>query len=223
MEKFGQKAGVKIFIEKNIPVAAGLAGGSTDAAAVLMGINELYALAVPQEELMRLGLTLGSDIPYCLAGSPLREKDSRIMAPAGVTCLARGRGEILSPLPSVCLQEILIVKPDFQLSTAEVYGGYRDNEVTDRPDIELFLQAWRQHDLRAVAARLGNVLESVSIKKQPQIEMIKNQLGDLGAINALMSGSGPSVFGLFADGEKARHAFNILKQRYKETYLVSSY
>ncbi len=221
--KYGKKAGVKIFIEKNIPVAAGLAGGSTDAAAVMLGLNQLYALDIPQGELMCLGLKLGSDIPYCMAGGPLREKMPGIMAPVGVTCLARGRGEILTQMPSLHLKQILIVKPDHQLSTAEIYNGYRAEKVTDRPVMDEFVRSWKQEDIRSIAANLGNVLESVSIKKLPLIETIKDQLKAFGALNAVMSGSGPSVFGLFDDEEKAGYALNMLKEQYRETYLVSSY
>lgn len=223
VEKNGQKAGVSIFIEKNIPVGAGLAGGSTDAAAVLLGLNSLFKYDLSREALLDMAAILGSDVPFCLVGMPLREKSHNIFGVNGATALARGRGEILSGLPGVKLRNIVIVKPDFQMSTAEVYGAFRLDKVKQFPDTEAFLQSWMTGDNAAIAHQMVNVLESVSIPRRAEIGVLKERLVEMGAANAIMSGSGPSVFGIFADKPQALDAARTLKREYQETYLVSSY
>jgi len=206
--KFSLPAGLHIFIEKNIPIGAGLAGGSSDAAAVLRGINAGFGLGLPQDELLELGLALGSDVPFCLLGG---------------TALARGRGEILTPLPEGPCLEMVLVKPDYQLSTAEIYRDFRLDRVQDPPDNAAFLEAWRKCDIIAVAAQMKNVLETVSITRCPEISAIKQQLQDLGALHTLMSGSGPSVVGVFISRAEAMSAWGIMRDRYRESYQVSSY
>lgn len=208
LEKFGQKEGVEIFIEKKIPVGAGLAGGSTDAAAVLRGINSLMAYGLRMNTLMELGAEIGSDVPFCLLDS---------------SAIARGRGEFLTPLPKTADMQIVLVKPDFQLSTAEIYGALNLDEVKKFPDTDAFLAAWNNYDIINIAREMKNVLETVSIKKFPQIAEIKKQLIELGALNALMSGSGPSVFAIFSEKEQASYAYQVLAGRYDEVYLLSSY
>ena len=206
--KFSLPAGLHIFIEKNIPIGAGLAGGSSDAAAVLRGINAGFGLGLPQDELLELGLALGSDVPFCLLGG---------------TALARGRGEILTLLPEGPCLEMVLVKPDYQLSTAEIYRDFRLDRVQDPPDNAAFLEAWRKCDIIAVAAQMKNVLETVSITRCPEISAIKQQLQDLGALHTLMSGSGPSVVGVFISRAEAMSAWGIMRDRYRESYQVSSY
>ncbi len=206
--KFGLREGLQIFIEKNIPVGAGLAGGSTNAAAVLAGINELFALGMEREELFDLGSSLGSDVPFCLLGG---------------TALASGRGEILTPVDLGPKLNIVLVKPDFQLSTREVYGGFCLDKVDKFPDNTAFLAAWNNYDIISVAQEMNNALETVSIAWYPEIAVIKQQLCDLGALNALMSGSGPSVFALFLDPKTAEQAWLKMKEQYTEAYLISSY
>lgn len=206
--KFSLPAGLHIFIEKNIPIGAGLAGGSSDAAAVLRGINAGFGLGLPQDELLELGLALGSDVPFCLLGG---------------TALARGRGEILTPLPDGPCLEMVLVKPDYQLSTAEIYHDFRLDRVQDPPDNAAFLEAWRKCDIIAVAAQMKNVLETVSVTRCPEISVIKQQLQDLGALHTLMSGSGPSVVGVFISRAEALSAWGIMRDRYQESYQVSSY
>ena len=206
--KFSLKEGLQIFIEKNIPVGAGLAGGSTDAAAVIIGLNKMYELNLEQQELLDLGLQIGSDVPFCLQGG---------------TALATGRGETLTMLATGPQLEIVLVKPDFELSTAEVYRDFRLAEVIDRPDNGAFLEAWRKYDMIGLAAQMKNVLETVSLKKCPEIGHIKMRLAELGALQALMSGSGSSVVGLFTDRNKARQAWEIIREQYRESYLVSSF
>lgn len=207
-QKNGFKGGIEIFIEKNIPVGAGLAGGSTDAAAVLLGINEIYEYNLSEELLLEMAAELGSDVPFCVLGS---------------SALARGRGEILTPLPSAVFLEIVLVKPDFQLSTAEVYSKFELAKVEQFPDTRAFLAAWGRGDVEDIAVNMVNVLESVSIRIHPEIAVIKERLKELGALNAVMSGSGPSVFGIFKERKGAAQAAETLRKWYSEVYLVSSY
>jgi len=207
-KKIDLPPGLTIFIEKNIPVGAGLAGGSTDAAAVLTGMNQLFELGLGMDCLLELGATIGSDVPFCLQGG---------------TALAQGRGEILSPMAPGPNLDMVLIKPDFQLSTREVYQEFRLEKVSSFPDNAAFLAAWENYDIIYLARHLNNVLETVSIAKHPEIAQLKQQLCELGALNALMSGSGPSVFAIFADLASAEQAWSTIKDQYKESYLVSSY
>jgi len=207
-KKYGLKKGVEIFIEKNIPVEAGLAGGSTDAAAVLTGLNQLLELGLSRQEIMGLAAEAGSDVPFCVLGG---------------TALARGRGEILQPLAEGPSLKIVLVKPDFSLSTREVFEDFRLENIDTSPDTPAFLAAWENYDIINVAQLLNNVLESVSLVQRPEIAGIKQQLCELGALNALMSGSGPSVFAVFHNHSDAEQAFMKMKEQYKESYLLSSY
>ncbi|MEN6349090.1 MAG: 4-(cytidine 5'-diphospho)-2-C-methyl-D-erythritol kinase [Syntrophomonas sp.] len=202
------RAGVEIFIEKNIPVGAGLAGGSTDAAAVIQGLNALLGCRFEKKALLEMAAFIGSDVPFCLLGG---------------TAVARGRGEILEPLYMKGPLFMVLVKPDFGISTAEVYQGLDLNNVAEWPDTTAFLKAWEKYDIINLSKNLANVLESVSISKHPEIKTIKEMLINEGAINALMSGSGPSVFGIFETVERAQNAAEIMKNNYREVFLVSSY
>ncbi|MDD2585725.1 MAG: 4-(cytidine 5'-diphospho)-2-C-methyl-D-erythritol kinase [Syntrophomonadaceae bacterium] len=208
LKAYGSGEGVKIHIEKNIPVAAGLAGGSTDAAAVLTGINQLYNYGLTQEKLMEIGLKIGADVPFCLYHR---------------TALARGKGELLTPLEKEVKLLFVVVKPELQISTAEVYREFDLAQVEKFPDISSFLVAWNHYNIKGIAINIVNVLESVSIKKHGEIATIKDKLNKLGALNAVMSGSGPSVFGIFADQKIAEQAAAVLSQEYREVFLVSSY
>lgn len=222
LKKYGQGAGVKIFIEKNIPVGAGLAGGSTDAAAVLAGINHLYGNQFSYSDLLQLSVAIGSDVAFCLSQQYMEHYPGVLMSP-GSTAVARGRGEILEPLPARTIPFILIVKPGFQLSTAQVYAELDLQAVNHSPDTGSFLQAWYNNDIIRISTHMANVLESVSIRKKPEIGIIKTRMKAKGALNALMSGSGPSVFGIFSDQAAACQAFTEFKKDYREVYLVSSY
>ncbi len=206
--EYAHKEGVEIYIEKNIPVGAGLAGGSTDAAAVIQGINQLYDLGLEEEELLEMAASIGSDVAFCLAGG---------------SKLARGRGEILSKLPQRMIPYIILVKPDFQLSTAEVYRELDLTQVEEFPDNAAFLAAWEAYDIINIARNMRNVLETVSIRKYPEIAAVKAELIETGALNALMSGSGPSVMGIFVDEEPAIKAREKFQTRYQEVFLLSSY
>ncbi len=208
LEKYNCQAGVKINIQKNIPVGAGLAGGSTDAAAVLKGIRQLFDLPVDDRTLHEIGLALGSDVPFCLQGG---------------TALATGRGEILSMLPDSLVLTMVIVKPPYQVSTAEVYKAFRLEQVKRFPDTNAFIESWCNYDMIGMCDHMENVLESVTEEQYAEIKTIKNQLVQLGAIKSIMSGSGPSVLAIFDQLAPAARAFEIIKKTCQETYIVSSY
>jgi len=207
-EKFALREGLQIYLEKNIPVGAGLAGGSTDAAAVIIGINKLFALHQELNSLLELGALIGSDVPFCIMGG---------------TALAHGRGEILSPLGEGPELHMVLVKPDFQISTREIYQAFRLEKVLKSPDTTAFLAAWGNYDMINIAREMNNVLETVSLEEYPEIAAIKQQLLTAGALNTLMSGSGPSVFGLFANQTAAKEAFMKMRNQYPESFIVSSY
>lgn len=183
--------GVNISLTKRIPIAAGMAGGSADAAAALRGVNELFDLGYSLTELQALGVGLGADIPYCLAGG---------------TMLSEGIGEILTPLPAPPAAHLVIAKPDINVSTAFVYGNLHADSLAWHPDIDGMIAALQKGDLDGITGRLGNVLETVTVKAHPVIEQIKELLRKQGAENALMSGSGPTVFGIFKEKETAARA-----------------
>lgn len=191
MDAFHIKKGVRIDIDKHIPVAAGMAGGSTDCAAVLYGMNRLFRLGMNQAQLREYGVKLGADVPYCL----LRQ-----------TALSEGIGEILTPVNPLPDCPILIAKPPISVSTKHVYEGLKLDESIIHPDIDGIVEALQERNLYGVTDRLGNVLESVTIPEHPVIAQIKEQMMDSGAVNALMSGSGPTVFGIFDDEDKAKKA-----------------
>ena len=182
---------MNISLTKRIPIAAGMAGGSADAAAALRGVNELFDLGYSQKELQALGVGLGADIPYCLAGG---------------TMLSEGIGEILTPLPAPPAAHLVIAKPDINVSTAFVYGNLHADSLAWHPDIDGMIAALQKGDLDGITGRLGNVLETVTVKAHPVIEQIKELLRKQGAENALMSGSGPTVFGIFKEKETAARA-----------------
>ncbi len=191
MEGMDPDAGVRIHLTKWIPMAAGMAGGSTDAAAALVGINELFRLGFSHRQLMEKAVKIGADVPYCILGG---------------TALSEGIGEILTPLPSLPACHILIAKPEVAVSTAFVYGNLRASELTDHPDIDGMVENLKNQDLEGIADRLGNVLETVTVPAHPVIREIKDRMEQMGAMKALMSGSGPTVFGLFDNFEKAEEA-----------------
>ena len=210
MDKYGIQEGLKVSLTKNIPVAAGLAGGSTDAAATLKAVNDLWKLGLTGERLRELGVKIGADVPYCIMGG---------------TAISEGIGEILSPICDCPKCYVLIAKPPVGVSTKYVYEHLKIDELV-HPNIDGIIEAIEHDDINAVADNLGNVLESVTIAEYPVIEEIKNIMKDKGALNALMSGSGPTVFGLFDDKRKmfdaaeAVRALNLAKD-IVETEMVS--
>lgn len=187
----GITEGVKITLKKRIPIAAGMAGGSSDAAATMRGLNELFGMGYSIEELQAFGVTLGADIPYCLVGG---------------TMLSEGIGEILTPLPAPPDCFLVVAKPDINVSTGFVYGNLHADKLMYHPDIDGMIEALKKGELRGITDRLGNVLETVIVKEYPVIEEMKQLLRNKGAENALMSGSGPTVFGIFTNRDKAEAA-----------------
>ena len=197
-EIIDKNTGVTISLQKNIPIAAGLAGGSTDAAATLVGLNEELGLGYSSSELRGLGVTLGADIPFCIEGG---------------TYLSEGIGEVLSKLKDAPDCFIVLVKPDINVSTKFVYDNLILNEETIHPDVDAMLNALETGSIKRVADCLDNLLATVTEKEYPIIVDIKNILKENGALNAIMSGSGPTVFGLFDDEEKAKEALSILESK----------
>lgn len=206
METFSVKRGVHIFLEKRIPVAAGLAGGSTDAAAVLQGLNRLWQLGLSLDELCRLGAALGSDVPFCLAGG---------------TALASGRGEIITALPDLPECPVVLAKLPLAVSTASVYRRFCGEAVTRRPDTLGVVDAVRRGDWDTIAGKLANVLESVTIADHPEIQEIKEIMLQAGAISSLMSGSGPTVFGIAQSDVQADYIADKLKSSTRAEVFVT--
>ena len=209
-DEFEVRAGVKIEIQKYIPVAAGMAGGSTDAAAVLFGLNKLLKLGLSQEELMARGVKLGADVPYCIMRG---------------TALAEGIGEKLTALPKMPPCTILIAKPPIAVSTKFVYEHLKLDEHTIHPDIDGLIGDLKKRDLTALAGHMGNLLETVTVGEYPVIDEIKKTMRESGAIGAMMSGSGPTVFGIFPDENAAEKAAGKIKNKQlaKQTYITRPY
>ena len=210
MDEFGIKEGVSVDLHKRIPVAAGMAGGSTDAAAMLYGMNQIFDLGLSKQQLMDRGVKIGADVPYCLMRG---------------TALAEGIGEKLTALAPMVKCPVLIAKPQISVSTKFVYQNLKLDENTIHPDIDLLVKNIKNKDLSAIAGCMGNVLESVTIPEYPIIARIKEQMMKSGAINAMMSGSGPTVFGLFEDEETARKAYEDMVHSglAKQIYVTSIY
>lgn len=190
----GISEGIAVDLKKHIPVAAGMAGGSTDAAAVLYSMNELFQTGLTLSQLMELGVKIGADVPYCLMQG---------------TALAEGIGEKLTEIPSMVECPVLVAKPGIHVSTAFVYGNLKLEDVV-HPDIDVQIAAMKEKDLKKTADCMGNVLETVTISKYPVVEEIKDCMKENGALNAMMSGSGPTVFGLFEDKKTAKAAYQAL-------------
>ena len=210
MDEFDIKSGLKIVLQKVIPVSAGMAGGSTDAAAVLYGMNRIFDLGLSKEQLMERGVKIGADVPYCIMRG---------------TALAEGIGEKLTALPAMVKCPVLIAKPQISVSTKFVYENLKLNEGTVHPDIEKLISDIKKKDLPKIASDMGNVLETVTIPAYPIIAEIKEHMMRHGALNSMMSGSGPTVFGLFDDEDTAQAAYEAMKESglAKQVYLTSIY
>lgn len=204
-ENYNLSGGVSIEIRKNIPVAAGLAGGSTDAAGVLRAMRDLYRRDISDEELMTLGLKLGADIPYCIYGR---------------TAICEGVGEIITPLKSFKGHIIVLVKPSFGVSTKEVYGNLDINKIKKHPNTQLLLDAIESENLELLSGNMKNVLENVTLRRHKVIKQLKDNMLHHGALGSLMSGSGPSVFGIFEDMLKAQRCFEDLKKSFEEVFIT---
>ena len=212
MDEFDIKEGVSIQLKKRIPVAAGMAGGSTDGAAVLWGMNQMYGLGLSRQELMERGVKLGADVPYCVQRG---------------TALAEGIGERLSVLPSMPKCTILIAKPGISVSTKFVYENLHANDLKpeQHPDVDSMIEAMKEKNLDLLCERMGNVLETVTIPAYPVIQEIKEHMMACGAAGAMMSGSGPTVFGIFHSLVQAKAAMKDLKVNglAKQLYLTTPY
>ena len=195
MDRFNLHEGIRIFIRKRIPIAGGMAGGSADCAATLKGINQMFQLGLSTEELMEIGVKMGADVPYCILGG---------------TAIARGLGEILTPLPAPPKCHIIIAKPPVSVSTAFVYGNIKPDKITRRPDIDALAQAITDSDLYKMSELIYNVMEDVTIPNYPVVGQVKSIMMEHGALNSIMSGSGPTVFGLYDNLETAQRTMQIL-------------
>lgn len=204
-ERYSVKEGVYIHLDKRIPVAAGLAGGSSDAAATLRGLNRLWKLNIPPNELRLLGEELGSDVPFCVTGG---------------TAVARGRGERLEMVPSPPQCWVILVKPPINVSTADVYGRLSVEGIRLHPSTEEVLRSIRENDFHSLCRSLGNVLEEVTMELHPEVRQLKEAMLRLGADGALMSGSGPTVFGLVQRESKVARIYNGLRGFCKEVHAV---
>lgn len=215
MDEFHVPHGISIHLKKFIPVSAGMAGGSSDAAAVLFGVNEMFQLGLSTKQLMERGVKIGADVPYCIIRG---------------TALSEGIGEILTPLPPMPQCQVLIAKPGISVSTKFVYEHLNAAGLKkeDHPNIDAIIEGIKDHDIYQVAAGLGNVLETVTISQYPVIARLKNRMKELGAVNSLMSGSGPTVFGIFTSPAAASNAYEELRygegaKLAKQVYLTNFY
>lgn len=210
MDEFSITDGVSVKLDKRIPVAAGMAGGSTDAAAMLIGVNRLFSLGLTKRQLMERGVQIGADVPYCIMRG---------------TALAEGIGEALSPLPPMVKCPVLIAKPSISVSTKFVYQNLKLDDTTIHPDIDRLIDDIKAKNLHDIAAHMGNVLETVTIPNYPVIDEIKKHMLSNGAVEAMMSGSGPTVFGLFDDEDTAKKAYKAMRSSHlaRQVYLTSVY
>lgn len=207
-EEYNIQQGVEIKIHKKIPVSAGLAGGSANGAGTLKVLNELWDLHLPLKTLMNHGEKIGADIPFCLLGG---------------TALAEGIGEILHPLPPLPPTWLVLVKPPIYVSTAWAYRNLELNEEKQDSKIDKMIQEIKTEDMERILPHLYNVLESITIFAHPEISTIKNRLKQLGAKGVLMSGSGPTVFGICKDRESAQNIYTKMKRDYREVFMVKTY
>ena len=207
MEEFKITEGAEIELQKYIPVAAGMAGGSSDAAAVMVGVNRIFHLGLTKKQLMERGVKIGADVPFCIMRG---------------TALAEGIGEVLTPLPAMPHCSLVIAKPKIHVSTKFVYGNLKVSELKEHPDIDGQVQALREGSLEQLVAKMGNVLETVTVPAYPVIDEIKRTMLKNDAMGAMMSGSGPTVFGIFEREERAQEVCRLLKKEgaAKQVYLV---
>lgn len=198
------KQGIHIKIDKNIPVSAGLGGGSSDAAAVLRGLNKLWALHLPTQKLSEIGAEIGSDVPFCVYGS---------------TAIATGRGEIIEELPAPPMCWVVLAKPDIGVSTRTIFQRLNIKELT-HPNTDRMIHALKKQDFRTLCANTGNVLEPITMRLYPEVKRIKNKMQQAGARGVVMSGSGPTIYGLTESQNKAQRIYNGLRGFCHEVYLV---
>lgn len=205
MEKYKINGGVNISIKKNIPVCAGLAGGSTDGAAVLKAMNKIFGVGASDEELMELGLELGADVPYCIKGG---------------TALCTGVGEKVTELSNFKDKILVLVKPPFGVSTKSVYQEFDLSKVRSHPNTEILVKAIEEDDLKLVSNNMKNLLENVTLRKHKVLINIKEEMKALGSIGAMMSGSGPTIFAFFDEMLKAQRCFEKMKLKYNDVFIT---
>lgn len=205
MDTYGINKGIHINIIKNIPVAAGLAGGSTNAAAVIKALNEMFDVGASEKELMEIGLRLGADVPYCIKGG---------------TCLCEGIGEKITELSPFRDKILVLVKPPFGVSTKDVYGAIDINKIFKKVLIEKLIAAMENNDLNFVSRNMKNHLENVTLRRHPMIVKIKEDMVKMGSLGAMMSGSGPTVFGFFDDMLKAQSCYERMKKQFNDVFIT---
>lgn len=203
--KYNIKKGVNIYLEKNIPVAAGLAGGSSDAAATLRGLNRLWQLGLNERQLMDLGEQIGSDVPFCVVGG---------------TALVTGRGEKVKKITSVPSGWVILAKLPMGVSTAGIYGALNWQEISEHPKTDLIINAIEEQDFKSITELLSNVLEDVTFSLYPEVKQLHKQMKSFGADGVLMSGSGPTVYALVNKESRMKRINNALRGFCKEVYAV---
>lgn len=208
-QEFNIKKGIEIYIDKNIPVAAGMAGGSSNAAAVLVGLNKLWNLNLSKDKLKEMGLQLGADVPFCIEGE---------------ASLAENIGEKLTNIEGLSQDAFIVVcKPELFVSTKEVYDAIDSKIIKKRPDNKLLIRLLKENNIELLSKSMYNVLESVTKEKYPVINEIEKIMINNRALGAMMSGSGPTVFGLYNNEEDAEKCKKILLENFKQVYLVKSH
>ena len=208
-KQYNIKEGVKIIIEKNIPIAAGMAGGSSNAAAVLVGLNQLWRLKLSENKLKELGLKLGADVPFCIGGQ---------------TALAENIGEKLTKIYGLSENIfILVCKPELFVSTKEIYEEIDSKIIEKRPNNKLLIQLLKENKIQQIADNMYNVLEEVTRERYPVIEEIEKIMMENDALGSMMSGSGPTVFGLYRNREDAENCKNKLLKKFSQVYIVKSH
>ncbi|WP_300382586.1 4-(cytidine 5'-diphospho)-2-C-methyl-D-erythritol kinase [Clostridium sp.] len=205
MEEYGIKGGVNIYIKKNIPVCAGLAGGSTDGAAVLKIMNRLFNVNASTKELMEIGLKLGADVPYCINGG---------------TALCKGIGEEITELKNFKDKILVVVKPPFGVSTKSVYQEFNIEKAKSHPDTYNIIKYIEEDNLKLVCDNMKNLLENITLKKYKSLIRIKEEMRYLGALGSMMSGSGPTIFAFFDDMQKAQRCFEKMKESYCDVFIT---
>lgn len=199
IDHFGVNGGASIYLKKSIPVGAGLAGGSSNAAAVLVGMNKVYDVNASNNELIKIGKKLGADVPFCIIRN---------------TSLAEGIGDEITPMPDMPKCYILLIKPLKSLLTSHVYNSFNVSKITRRPNTEIMIEELRNNNIEGIGKNLSNVLEDIVFELVPETKDIKQKVLETGSIGALVSGSGPTVYGLYSDKKKANSAFRFFKQNY---------
>lgn len=205
MDTYDIKEGINIYLKKNIPVAAGMAGGSADAAAVFKALTEVFKIDADDNELMNLGVKIGADVPYCIMGG---------------TALCEGIGEVITPLAPFKNHILVLVKPNFGVSTKEVYKNLDISKIFKHPDTEVLIRAMEEERLEDVCNNMKNLLENVTLRKYPVLKRIKEDMVKMGAMGSMMSGSGPTIFAFFDDMLKAQRCYDKFKTQYKEVYIT---